>query len=292
MNTLWITWAVCAALILAVYVWVGWASRASVLGLLIDTRGRYSLTRMQLSLWTLVVVSLIAGVFAARAATRGVDPMAFSIPAPVLGALGISVGSAVTAIGIKASKNRTRTKYVAASKSGKAFFAQMLLVEEGPQADKTVDVTKLQNFLITVFLVVAYVVLTIHAYAGWDPGTPITGPGDITSLPTFNATFLTLLAISHAGYLVAKAPNRGEDSTQDVPGFSLADLNLQRTVQREQGAPQSAASQAAARRAAERQRDLDKARAAAAAQSAAGTAAAGQPRMWYEPAGDGGGQDN
>ena len=93
--------------------------------------------------------------------------------------------------------------------------------------------------------------------------TPIAAPGDITSLPTFNATFLALLAISHAGYLIAKAPNRGEDSTQDVPDFSLADLNAQRTVQREQGIPPTADGPAA-RRAAERQQSLEKARTAAA----------------------------
>jgi hypothetical protein len=165
MDTLWITWAICAVLILAVQGWVGHATRWSIFGLLIDTRGRYSLTRLQLSLWTLVVVSLIAAVFGARATTKGIDPMAFSIPASVLGVLGISVGSAVTSIGIKASKDRTRTKFIKASKPGGAFFAQMLLVEEGPEADQA------------------------------------------------------LLGISHAGYLIAKAPNRGEDPTQDVPDF-------------------------------------------------------------------------
>jgi hypothetical protein len=262
MTTLWIIWAICAALILAVYGWVGQSTRSSIFGLLIDTRGRYSLTRLQLSLWTLVVVSLIAAVFGARAATKGTDPMAFSIPASVLGALGISVGSAVTATGIKASKDRTRAKFIKASQPGGAFFAQMLLVEEGPQADRAVDVTKLQNFLITIFLVAAYVVLTIHTYAGWGPGTPITAPGDIASLPSFNATFLALLGISHAGYLIAKAPNRGEDPTQDVPDFSLSNLNAQQTVERERGVP-PAADGPAGRRAAGRQQDLEKARAAA-----------------------------
>jgi hypothetical protein len=88
-------------------------------------------------------------------------------------------------------------------------------------------------------------VLTIHTCAGQGPGTPITAPGDITSLPTFNATFLALLAISHAGYLIAKTPSREEDSTQNVPDSSLADLNAQRTVQREQVIPPTADSPAA-----------------------------------------------
>jgi hypothetical protein len=260
-TVLWIVWAVAAALILGLYAWVGRATGSGALGILIDTRGRYSLTRLQLSLWTLLTVSLLAGVFGARAATRGVDPLDISIPAELLGALGISVGSAVTAIGLKASKNRTRAKFVAASPPGAARPAQMLLVEEGPQADRTVDVTKLQNFLITVLLVAGYVALTIHTFAGWGPEPAVGGPADITSLPKFSATLLTLLGISHAGYLVAKAPNRGEDIVQDVPPLSVADMAVVRTLNRERGGgPDPAADDAATRRAVERQLDLEKAR--------------------------------
>jgi hypothetical protein len=82
---LWITWPIFALLVVVVYLWVGKATTrnrgedddyaGSILGILIDDRGRYSLTRLQLSLWTLVVLSLTAGVFAARAATRGIDPL-------------------------------------------------------------------------------------------------------------------------------------------------------------------------------------------------------------------------
>ena len=235
MTVLWISWAGAALVILAAYWWAGRAARSMMLGILIDSRGRFSLTRLQLSLWTLVVLSLLAGVFTARAFSQGVAPMAFSIPGPVLGTLGISVGSAAIATGIKVSKDRTRPEFIAASEPGQARPAQMVLVEEGANADKTVDVAKLQNFLITLFLTIAYVALSIHAFAGWDPGKPIAGPGDIGSLPDFNATFLTLLAISHAGYLVAKTPNRGEDTTQDVPEKSVADLSVERTLRRERG---------------------------------------------------------
>lgn len=256
MKALWIAWLTCAMLILAVFVWVGKVSNSSMSGLLIDTRGRYSLTRLQLSLWTLVVVSLTAGVFAAKATVRGVDPLGFSVPAPVLGVMGVSLGSAVIATGVKAQKNRDRAPFVAASPSGQARFAQVLLVEEGPQADKTVDVAKLQSFLITLFLVVAYVVLAVHTYAGWGPGIPITGPGGITSLPDFNPTFLTLLAISHAGYLGGKLPNRGDDTEQDVPENSVTSVNAQRTLDRRAGRATDPAAAAAARRAEQRARDL------------------------------------
>jgi hypothetical protein len=235
MTILWIMWPVYAALVLAVYWWVGKATTknrggadytGSAFGILVDDRGRYSLTRLQVSLWTLVVLSLTAAVFTARATERGIDPMGFTIPAEVLGLLGISVGSAVIATGVKAYKNRARPLFVSASMPGQATLAQMLMVEEGPQADQIADVSKLQNFLITIFLAGAYVVLAVHTYAGSGPGEPITSPAGIASLPTFSATFLTLLAISHAGYLGGKLPNRGEDPAADQPRMPLTRMNL------------------------------------------------------------------
>jgi hypothetical protein len=246
MRTLWIAWPVIAGLIIIVYLWLGRATTrnrggagyaGSVFGILIDDRGRYSLTRLQLALWTLIVLSLTAGVFTARAWSRGVDPLGFSIPAQVLGLLGISAGSAVIATGVKAYKNRTRPLFVAASLPGEARLAQMLMVEEGPEADKIVDITKLQNFLVTIFLAAAYVVLAIHTYAGWGPGTPIGSPADITELPTFSGTFLTLLAISHAGYLGGKLPNRGQDPVQDQPDTTLARVTAVAVADRENPPP-------------------------------------------------------
>lgn len=254
MRTLWIAWPIFAGLIVAVYLWLGKATTrgrggpdhaGSVFGILIDDRGRYSLTRLQLSLWTLVVLSLTAGVFTARAATRGVDPLDFAIPAHVLGLLGISAGSAVVATGVKTYKNRTRPLFVAAAQPGDARLAQMLMVEEGPQADKIVDITKLQNFLVTILLAGAYVVLAIHTYAGWGAGTPIGSAADITTLPAFSGTFLTLLAISHAGYLGGKLPNRGQDPEVDQPDVSLLRVNATQVANRENPPPPTGKAAAA-----------------------------------------------
>jgi hypothetical protein len=255
MTMLWITWPISAVVIVIIYMWVGKAATGNrggddytgtVFGFLIDDRGRYSLTRLQLSLWTLVVLSLTAAVFAARAATRGIDPLTFSIPTQVLGLLGISVGSAAIATGVKAYKNRTRALFVAASPPGEASVTQMLMVEEGPQADKIVDVYKLQNFLVTIFLVCAYVVLAVHMFAGLGPAPAITSPANITTLPAFSGTFLTLLAISHAGYLGGKLPNRGQDPELDAPDMSLVRANARRIADRQAPQPLSRKAVAAA----------------------------------------------
>jgi xanthosine utilization system XapX-like protein len=69
---------------------------------MIDSRGRFSLTHLQLVLWPLVVLSLVAGVFFGRLWAGVDDPLGFDIPSELLGVLGISVGSAVTAQCVKA----------------------------------------------------------------------------------------------------------------------------------------------------------------------------------------------
>jgi hypothetical protein len=62
------------------------------------------LTRLQISLWTAVVVSLLVGVVAGRSTVAGLDPLGFSIPDTLLAVLGASLGSGVVAITIKAYK--------------------------------------------------------------------------------------------------------------------------------------------------------------------------------------------
>jgi hypothetical protein len=149
----------------------------------------------------------------------------------VLGMLGIAVGSAALSTGIKAHKDATRPAFIAVSRPGAESLAQMVLVEEGARADTTVDITKLQQLAITVFLVLAYVAICVHEFAGYGTGNPVTSPGDITSLPNFNSTFLTLLALSHAGYLAGKVPNRGAlGQPGTVPGYSLANRSRDDSV--------------------------------------------------------------
>src|SRR4051794_9979795 len=112
MTALWVAWAISAGLIVIVTGWAGRVATGQLGGILIDTRGRYSLTRLQLALWTWVVVSTVVGVFAARATVRGLDPLRFTIPTEVLGVLGIALGSAVVSTAIKTYKNTARPELV------------------------------------------------------------------------------------------------------------------------------------------------------------------------------------
>jgi FtsH-binding integral membrane protein len=100
-------WGGSAVLLVALGGGIGLVATGRLLGLLIDSRGRYSLTHLQLALWIIVILSLLAGVFFGRW-QHNVDPLGFTIPPVVLGLLGISVGSAVTVTAAKTAKDTTR----------------------------------------------------------------------------------------------------------------------------------------------------------------------------------------
>jgi hypothetical protein len=205
-------WASSAVILVALGILVGFLATGRLLGLLIDSRGRYSLTHLQLSLWTIVILSLVAGVFFGRW-QHHVEPLGFSIPSVVLALLGISVGSAVTVTAAKTAKNTTRPANVAATVPAPAgtevpgpwrpSLLQIFLLEEGTYADQVVDITKFQNFVITVVLVLGYIGLAVQSI------TAAGGASKVTALPAFSGTFLVLLGISHAGYLAGKLPSPG-----------------------------------------------------------------------------------
>jgi hypothetical protein len=205
MTTLYVAWATTAAVLLLAAIVVGVQIRGKLLGVLIDTRERYSLTQFQIVTWTIVLLSLISGVFWARLidGSGGQGALDFSIPDELLVVMGITVGSTVAAITVKASKDHLRSSNVARTPTiDKATFFQLFTVEEGQGADTTVDVTKFQNFWITLLLVAAYVVLCV------DHFNDISNAAQISALPSFDSDFVKLLAISHGAYLAGKIPNR------------------------------------------------------------------------------------
>jgi hypothetical protein len=179
-------------------------------GILIDQRGRCSLTHFQLFVWSVLIVSLIAGVFVGRWVHGEPDPLAFKIPGQVLGLLGISVGSAVTATAVKAAKDVSSGSRIAASGlSDPPRLGQIFLLEEGQYADQAIDLAKFQSFLFTIVLAIAYIVLAVHAITK--------SGGSIAALPSFSGTFLVLVGISQGGYVA----NKLSSSAGDAPGLTV-----------------------------------------------------------------------
>lgn len=205
-------WVVCVVAMLLLAAGVGYLARKHVLGILIDSRGRYSLSQLQLVAWTLLVLSLVAALCIARLLSRVPGVLDFAVPNELLLVMGLSSGGAVFSFAVKSSKDAKHPQHIAASNSDdRPHFMQVFLVEEGKLADKIIDVSKFQNFVITAVLVVAYVAMVVALLRG------ATSIADV-SLPGFSDTFLTLLAISHAAYLGGKLPDHA--GTPD--GLSVA----------------------------------------------------------------------
>jgi hypothetical protein len=232
------SWAVSAAVLIALAVLIGLRvvlppgdviPKPRWLGILIDNRGRFSLNRLQLVLWSIVVISLISGVFFGRLIEGVVNPLEFKIPGRVLGLLGISLGTAVGVGAIKSGKatkeeakpagaapagprpvievpeppGRAETKLAIYQHTNRPPFpAQIFMMEEGEYADDVIDVSKFQGFGFTVMLVVAYVFMAISAISHAKTA------GHVTALPDLKGTFLILLGISYAGYAGGKLPEQ------------------------------------------------------------------------------------
>jgi hypothetical protein len=217
MTAFMISWLVVAAVLVGAAILIGSRTlKKGIGGILIDDRGRYSLTHFQVVLWSLVVLSAVGGLFIARLTAGIVDALNFDVPQELLIVMGISLGGAATATAIKAGKNETHPSRIAASNSDdRPRFAQIFLLEEGDLADQVVDVTKFQNFWLTLIVIGAFIALTYASNKGHEVAA--------ITLPAFSGTLLTLLGISHAGYLAGKLP----DQAGTPSGLSLALLRQQ-----------------------------------------------------------------
>ena len=229
MTATFIAWGVAAAVIIALAIVLGVVITGQPLGLLIDRLGRYSLSHTQLALWTVTILSLIAGVFIGQW-IAGAAPLSFDIPAAVLGVLGISVGSTVLASSQKALNASRRATSVAASapvNGWRPSITQIFLAEQGPYADQVIDIAKFQNFIITIVVVLAYISIAVNALNAAKT------PANFTALPGFSGTLLVLLGISHAGYLAGKLPTpTGTTSTLNAGGRSAIASALAATAGR------------------------------------------------------------
>ncbi len=217
-SVLW-SWLISAAVLLLLAAAVGSKVRKTFAGILIDSRERYSLSQFQIVVWTVVLLSLASGIFVGRLLAGVDNPLGFSIPPEVLGLLGISVGSTVASSVIKSAKDTARPDAIAVGDPPRP--RQMFTTEEGPLADQIIDIGKFQNFVLTVLLVIAYTATAISVVRRTADPSQLTMPG-------FSGTYLTLIGISHAGYLGGKLPSPGGVSATATPirapGRVVADL--------------------------------------------------------------------
>jgi hypothetical protein len=169
------------------------------LGIFVDERQRYSLTHVQVVMWSVVLVSLLFAIFLARlfGGAAG-NALQISIPQEILALAGISGGTAVLSTTIKSTRTekvREASMNTTTQKRNPTHLSQLFMVEEGANIDKVMDVTRFQNFFLTLVAVLAYIILAANALAA--TGIPAGFPG-------LSPDMLWLVGISHAAYVGGK----------------------------------------------------------------------------------------
>ena len=188
-------------------------------GLVIDQRNVMSLSRMQMAMWTVIVVSgyltgVLWNIFVGLE-----NPLAISIPAQVWGLLGIGTASLVgTPLILSTKKEKTpRKEEMDAFKEADipkksrgqmgtlyrnqdikdAEWADIVTGDEVGNA-AYLDLSKVQMFFFTLIIGFAYCAALVHAF-----GAP--NAEGIDAFPYLDESMVALLGISHAGYLAVKS---------------------------------------------------------------------------------------
>ncbi len=199
-------------------------------GVLQSARNTYSLSRLQMVLWTLVVLSAIMALAACRAwgQARGLSngevstALNIDIPQDLFVVMGISFFSGAAApavLALKAQSDSTPGQVNAASRrmgadldvqgqvvirrSGKPRLVDVLRGDEVAIAG-LIDLSKVQQLLITLILISVYFSMLAGMFSGDMLPTEVVEKSPTTPLPKFPRDFVTLLALSHGGYLAYK----------------------------------------------------------------------------------------
>lgn len=207
-------------------------------GLLIDNRNKVSVSRTQMFLWTILIISAIitAGITNSRIGSTA-GPMSFNVPSELWLLMGISTTSLVASPLIRSTKTDKepdpdqvdKTVTQMQQQTGKplnvenqgliivnedpkdASFADMFKGEETGNAAQ-LDLAKVQMFYFTIGLVLAYGVAIATIFSTGNP---------VTDFPAVSQGMIALLGISHAGYLTTKA----------IPHSNSADATIGQPIQ-------------------------------------------------------------
>lgn len=190
------------------------------LGVLISDLNVISLSRFQMVLWTVLILSAyIAHAFARIRKGDGMDALDVAIDSHLWILMGISTTSLVASplilntkkdedpdagvVAKTAASSGESESTVSANSQGIVYAntskadARMTDMFQGDELGNTthVDLAKVQMFYFTVIAAVVFFAAVLHN---------LLNDGDLTRLPTLSEGFVALLGISHAGYLGSK----------------------------------------------------------------------------------------
>ena len=216
------SWAIVFALMTLSIMLAGKSIKGLWRGCLIDSRCKFSLSRLQMIGWTILVLSGYLIAVLANIRADAPDPLAIAVPQELWILMGISTTSLV-ASPLMLSTKRGRAKkpdpdqtdatmarlkeqgqarvtcdgFVVENDDPKeAQWSDLFRGEETGNA-ANLDVSKIQMFYFTFILWIAYAVALGRGF--------LEGAETFNQLPTVSAGMLALLGISHTGYLGHKA---------------------------------------------------------------------------------------
>ncbi|MFQ6099779.1 MAG: hypothetical protein ACE5OS_00890 [Anaerolineae bacterium] len=240
-----LSWAIVAtAVMLVIAAVVGLAKGKGVFGVLIDGRGKYSLSRLQILLWTALIIGGYFGI--------ALPKLAFvTIPNDVLGLLGVTLGSTVISTAIKANKisdGQTRDEEQNIRKAiesaqdellrlagveapetlsldekskllaelGKDYLEELNREAEAKRKPSWMDLfsqeQKDKEHLIDIgkLQMFAWTIAALVIYGSILVSKltlPLAQVSELTELPNVTSTILALMGISQAAYLGMKLPS-------------------------------------------------------------------------------------
>ena len=214
-----LSWPLTAALMLFMIMAIGWFVNGRVAGVLINERNMMSLSRFQMVLWTLIVLSGYAAIAMNRAGGGlGTGALEITIPPNIWMLLGISSAALVGSPLMTSNKSKEVPTGILAG-TERADMGILSVYENVQEASFTdlfkgeeiknwnyVDVAKLQMFLFTVIVAIVYCIQLYQIIAHGDLSTKI-------EFPSIDEGMLTLMGISNAAYL----GHKGIDQTPSKP---------------------------------------------------------------------------
>jgi hypothetical protein len=164
-------------------------------GVLIDQRNRISLSRLQLVVWSLLVISAVVTYGALNGVWGRSAPLGLDIPKELWILLGLSTASFVAAPMVLAPKENA----LATKPFGGHAWRDIFYGDDTGNADQ-VDFSKVQQFFFTVVLVTVYGV-------GLGSVLMKTIPASETLLkfPPLDPNFIGIMAVSQVAYIAYKA---------------------------------------------------------------------------------------
>ncbi|MNX66924.1 peptidoglycan-binding domain-containing protein [Pseudomonas sp. MAG733B] len=230
-----VAWITCLVAMLVLFILAGLKIRGRVLGVLVDERNRYSLSRLQISLWTVLVLATVYVAYLANI-VRGPadDALDIDLDYNLIALMGFSLASFVAApMALSRKAEKPGGEQDLATNGQQLLDAQNLstlpsatgqvLVKNNPKDARladlirgedvanamVVDLPRLQMLLITAVIVFVYGVTVGHSFG--------TSTWLLDHLPKLNQTLLLLALISHSGYVVGKLIPTSATSTSVLP---------------------------------------------------------------------------